>query len=401
MKKRFVFILLCCIFVMTLSLVITDNVAYAVDGKSNEEIEQDLYDAYDSAIDGLDLEGLQEFLNSLSLDEKNAISISNIKDTLKALARGDNQQFVEGFFEILAKSVTGYFLSFLPSFMAIIILCLLKSVLNGLTSDFLNKSTNEVVSVVCYIAVVIVLMSGIASIVSSVSKTISALTSLANVLFPLLLSLLSALGASASVGGYSPLLAVFCSFIMKIITSVVLPSFIACIVFCVVGNVSKTVKLDKLAKFVKSASSWLIGTVFGLFATFLTMQGISGGVLDKFGFNVAKFAVSSYVPILGGYLSDGFDIMSASLTLVKNAVGYTGAMLLCAVVVFPMVKVIAFLLVVRLTSAICQPIGDERVATLLSSVAKNLNLLITALAGVAFLFFLFLMLLISSCNMGV
>lgn len=400
MKRALIFtsILIAILFV---SLYARDDIAYAVDGKSSEDLEQDLYDAYDSAIDSLDLEGLQKFLNSLSNEGREAISISDVKSALKALARGESGQFVDGFFDVLMRSVADYFLSFLPSFMAIIILCLLKSTLSSLTSDFLKSSTNEVVSIVCYCAVVIVLMSGIATIVESVNDTISALTSLANVLFPLLLSLLSALGASASVGGYSPLLAVFGSFVMKIVTSVVLPAFIACIVFCVVGNVSKSVKLDKLAKFVKSASSWLIGMVFGLFATFLTMQGISGGVLDKFGFNVAKFAVSSYVPILGGYLSDGFDIMSASLTLVKNAVGYTGALILCASVVFPIVKVVAFSLAMKLTSAICEPIGDTRTATLLSAVAKNLNLLITVLAGVAFLFFLFLMLLISSCNMGV
>lgn len=400
MKKALVFALIS-IALSVIVLCAWDGIAYAGESKSSDEIEQELYDTYDGAIDNLDLSGLQKFLDSLSDESRKAISISDIKSALKALARGDGTQFVEGFFDVLMKSVAGYFVSFLPSFMAIIILCLLKSVLSGLTSDFLKTSTNEVVSIVCYCAVVIVLMSGIATVIESVSNTISALTSLANVLFPLLLSLLSALGASVSVGGYSPLLAVFCSFIMKIVTGIVLPSFIACIVFCVVGNVSKNVKLDKLAKFLKSASSWLIGVVFGLFATFLTVQGISGGVLDKFGFNVAKFAVSSYVPILGGYLSDGFDIMSASLTLVKNAVGYTGALILCASVAFPTVKVVVFSLAMKLTSAICEPIGDTRTATLLSEVAKNLNLLITALMGVAFLFFLFLMLLLSSCNMGV
>ena len=130
------------------------------------------------------------------------------------------------------------------------------------------------------------------------------------------------------------------------------------------------------------------------------MQGISGGVIDRFGFNIAKFAVSSYVPILGGYLSDGFDLMSASLVLVKNAVGYTGAVLLCATVAFSLVKVVMFSLAAKLTGAIAEPIGDDRVSKLLYGVSKNLNLLITALAGVAFLFFLTLMLLISSCNMG-
>lgn len=401
-KKRFFAFLICATALsFALSIAISEGIAYASDSKSSEEIEQDLYDAYDGTIDGLDIKALQNLLDSLSQEQKDAIDLSDLKNALKALARGENEQFVEGFFNVLGKSALKYFLSFLPSFATIVILCLMKSLLSGLTSDFLNTSTNEVVNVVCYCASVIVLASGVFGIVETVRDTIDVMTSLANAIFPILLTLLSALGSSVSVAGYSPLMAVLCSVVMKIVTSVILPSFIACIVFCIVANVSKTVKLEKLSKAIKSASSWLIGIVFGLFGTFLTMQGISGGVIDKFGFNVAKFALSSYVPILGGYLSDGFDLMSASLVLVKNAVGYSGALILCAVVAFPIVKIVTFSLAMKMTSAICEPIGDTRTANLLSEVSKNLNLLITALAGVAFLFFILLMLLIGSCNMGV
>ena len=188
---------------------------------------------------------------------------------------------------------------------------------------------------------------------------------------------------------------------MKLISSAVLPAFVATIIFSIVGNISQTVKLDKLTKLVKSASTWLIGIVFGIFASFLTAQGITGGVADKFGFNIAKFALSSYVPILGGYLSDGIDLLSASLVLVKNALGYTGVLILMGTVLFPILKIITFSLAMRLTSAVAEPIGDGRVSALLHSVAGSLNLLITALAGVAFMFFLLIMLLIGSCNMGI
>jgi len=400
MKKR-VFACILCFFLCFFALLFAvDGICAAGEEKTDEQIKKELTDAYDKAIDSLDLKALQDFLNSLSQEGSQAISISDVRSALKALARGEGQAFFDVFFNLLAKSAGRYFLGFMPGFVTILIICLLKNILSGLTGDFLNKSTTEVVNIVCYCATVIVLMSGVATVIETVTNTVNALVSLSNALFPVLLTLLSALGASASAAGYSPLMAVLCGFIMKLITAVVLPAFIACIVFGIVGNVSKNVKLDKLAKLVKSAAGWLVGITFGIFATFLTMQGISGGVIDRFGFNIAKFAVSSYVPILGGYLSDGFDLMSASLVLVKNAVGYTGAVLLCATVAFPLVKVVMFSLAAKLTGAIAEPIGDDRVSKLLYGVSKNLNLLITALAGVAFLFFLTLMLLISSCNMG-
>lgn len=403
--KKILFFVALLLFFYALSIAFTssilyENIAYAAD-KSEEEIKKEFEGDVNDVIDGLDLDAIQNFLNSLGENEKEAVSIDDLKATLKALVNGQTQSFYQNFLNLLSKSAGRYFLSFLPSFMTIVVICLLKNMLCSLTGDFLNTSTTEVVHTVCYSAIVIVLMSGIVGIIKTVSDTISALTSFANAIFPVLLTLLSSLGATVTVSGYSPLVAVLCSFVMKLVGSVILPAFVACIVFCVVGNVSKTVKLDKLSKLIKSASTWLVGIAFGLFATFLTVQGVTGGAVAKFGFNVAKFAVSSYVPVLGGYLSDGLDLLTASVVLVKNALGYVGAIVLCSIVLFPIVKVVVFSLTLKLTSAVCEPLGDTRTSNLLFAVSKNTNLLITALAGVAFAFFLLVMLMISSCNPGV
>ena len=377
------------------------SVAQADDGsKSEEEVRKELSEAVDDLIDRIDLSELQAFINSLDSYQRQVLDINDAKEMLRSLVSGESKDFFGNLINFLASTLGKYFAGFLPSFITIIVICLLKNMLGSLTSGFANGSTTEVVHIVCYCAVIIVLMTGVGSVISTVTDTVSLLTGFARAIFPVLLTLLSMLGGVTTVATYTPLMAVLSGLIMKIITAVIVPAFIATIVFSVVGNISKNVKLDKLTKVIKSASTWLIGIVFGLFATFLTVQGITGGVVDKFGFNVAKFAVSSYIPILGGYLSDGFDLLSTSLVLVKNAIGYCGALILICIVLFPLVKVVIFTLTLRLTSAIVEPIGDTRMSGMLNNVAGNMSLLITALAGVAFLFYILLMLLIGSCNMG-
>ncbi len=402
-KKKTVFAL-CIIAVVLISLLVSvcspAQVVNADDNKSEEEVRKELSDAVNDAIDRLDLSDLQKFLDSLTAQEKEAININDVKAALKSLVNGQTDDFFSKLIGLLAGTLGKYFAGFLPSFITIIVICLLKNMLGNLTGGLAGGSTTEVVHIVCYCAVIIVLITGISSVIATVTQTIALLVGFSRAIFPVLLTLLSMLGGATTVATYTPLMAVLSGLIMKIITVVIVPAFIATIVFSVVGNISKNVKLDKLTKVVKSASTWLIGIVFGLFATFLTVQGITGGVVDKFGFNVAKFALSSYVPVLGGYLSDGFDLLSTSLVLVKNAIGYTGAVILICIVLFPLVKVVIFTLTLRLTSAIVEPIGDTRMSGLLHTVAGNMNLLITALAGVAFLFYILLMLFIGSCNMG-
>ena len=397
-----IILVLLLLVLLVISLLLQDGVAFGESkNKNRDAINSDLASAVQEVLSRLDLKYLQSFLDSLGGDEADFLSVSNAKEAIALITSGEGGNFFERLFSVLGATVGRYFLSFLPSFITILIICILKSMLSGVTADFLDNSTTEVVHIVVYAGVITVLMSGVVGVIKTVSDTVGALATFSEAVFPVLLTLLSAVGGATSVAAYTPMLAVLSQGIIGIIVKIILPAFISVVVFTVVGNVSKSVKLEKLVSLIKTASTWIIGVVFGLFATFLTAQGITGGIVDKFGFNVAKFALSGYVPILGGYLSDGFDLISASIVIVKNAFGYFSAMTLIAVVVFPLLKVMAFSLLLRVTSAIVEPIGDERVAKLLHTLAENLNLLITALAGIGFLFFIMIMLMIGSCNMGV
>lgn len=377
-----------------------DGVAYAA-SDAQENIEEDLSDNVDGTIDRLDTDLFEKFLKSLDEDTLSALGIDDLKAVLKSITKGGAHDFFGNFMSALGGVLGNYFLGFLPGFITIIVICLLKNLLTGMTSELGGKSTNEVVHVVCYSAIIVILMTGAVKVIKTVTHTIDALSAFSEAVFPVLLTLLAAVGGASGVAVYQPFMAVLSGSIIKLVQTIIVPAFIATIVFSVVGNISKNVKLDKLTKLFKSAAGWLIGIVFGLFATFLTAQGITGGVIDRLSFNAAKFAMSSYVPILGGYLSDGFDLLSASMVLVKNAVGLTGVAVLLAVVLFPLLQLVVFMLGLRLTAAIAEPVGDARTSSVLGSLADNMALLITALTGVGFMFFVLLMLIIGSCNLGV
>lgn len=400
LKKALFFAVFLMFFTLFFACFLPCDIAYA-DSDDEQDIDDEISDTIDSILSGIDFSSLAKLVELINQNGGEVLTFDDVLGEIKSVLKGESDDFFNRIFDVLIKYAGSYFLGFLPSFITIILLCILKNMLGSLTGDFLNHSTTEIVHIVCYLAIVIVLSSGVMVVAKEVSDTINLLSTLLDVLFPILLGLLSTLGATTVASGYTSLTAVLGSVILKMVIAIVLPIFVASIVFCIVGGVSKSVKLDKLTKLLRSASTWLIGIAFGLFASFLTLQGVSGGVADKFGFGVAKFAISSYVPILGGYLSDGLDIMTASVVLVKNAIGYTGAIILCAIVIFPILKVAIFSLSLKLTASIAEPLGDDRVATLLSDVAKNTNLLTTALAGVAFLFFLMIMMIIATCNFGV
>jgi stage III sporulation protein AE len=369
------------------------------DGTDAEEtVMEDLKDSTQNAINTLDLDVFEEFLNTLDTEQQSLLPFDDLKTFIKDLTEGKTDNAFQNFASAILKSIGKYFVGFLPALVTILTVSMLKSMLSGMTSPFLNSSTNEIVHIVCYGVIVVVLATSVVSVVTTTVSAINGISQFAEGVFPVLLTLLASLGATTGVATYQPMMAVLGGGVIAIISKVILPAFVACVVFAMVGNLSKNVKLTKMSKMFKSVSSWLIGIVFGLYGTFLTAGGISGGVIDRVGYSAAKFALSSYVPILGGYLADGFDLVSASMLIVKNAFGYTAVIVLGATVLFPLLRIVAFIFAIRLCSAITEPLGDDRVSNMLSSVADNCGLLVSALAGVSFMFYILIMLVVGVVN---
>lgn len=147
------------------------------------------------------------------------------------MTQGEPSDFFGSFMSALASALGGYFLGFLPGFISVIIVCLLKSMLAGMSSGFKNASTGEVVHIVCYSAVIVILSAAAVNVIITVTDTINALAAFSEAVFPILLTLLAAVGGSSGVALYQPFMAVLSGTIIKLVQSVIVPAFIATIVF--------------------------------------------------------------------------------------------------------------------------------------------------------------------------
>ena len=286
MRKERIFTI--CVFICAFLLLIVlfcanAGVAYAAT-EAQEDVEKELSDGVSGAIDRLDTDLFEDFLSSLDDRQAEAVGIGDLKAALKSITDGEPADFFGSFLSALAAAAGGAFLGFLPGVVSVVIICLLKSLLTGMSSGLGRSATGGVVHIVCYSAVIVILTAGVTGVILSVTDTVNALAGFSDAVFPVLLTLLAAVGGGSGVALYQPFMAVLSGTVIKVVQSVIVPAFIAAIVFAVVGNISENVKLGKLAKLVRSGAGWLVGILFGLFATFITAQGISGGVLDKIGF---------------------------------------------------------------------------------------------------------------------
>jgi stage III sporulation protein AE len=394
--KKLIFIIFVALLVFC---PIAEETAYAETNKE-QDVSKKINNEIENRINELNLNEFEIFFQQLEEDYLKSMG-SSLKEIIRGIIDGKTKLDINIVFNSIVKMFFNSILKIVPMMIIIIIIAILFGMFSGLISGFSKASTNQIIYIVCYGAIITILGYAIADIIISVKKTIDAMDKLMSFCFPLLLTLTSALGGVGSAAVYQPLMTVMTTVMIKLINVFILPLFIASVVFGIVGNLSDNIKLEKLHKTTKSLSEWTLGIMFSLFVTFITAQGITGTAFDTVTIKSAKFALSSYVPILGGYLSEGFDLVLASCVVIKNALGLCSIILLFFIVLAPLVKIMALIFALRLASAIVEPISDARISNMLYTTSKNLVTLVAIVAGFAFLFFIMVMLIIITCNFGV
>ena len=380
------------------SVVIQTSAEYSSQTSAQEDDEylQEFEEQIDKQLQELDFSSLEDILQSLSDGQIKIFGGTSFLAKLQKLIAGEFDR--EGsIWSAIIEIFFDNFIGLLPIISIIVAIALLGNMLQGLKPSN-GKSISNIVNFVTYGIIVVLVLSMVVRMVTLTSSTIISIKNQMDAVFPVLLTLLTAVGGTVSSSVYQPAMALLSSVIMNFFTYILLPIFIFSVVFSVVSNLSNTVKLDKFSSFLNSTYKWLIGLIFTIFTAFLSIQGITASSVDGISLRTAKYAIRSYVPILGSYLSDGMGIILASSNLIKNAVGATGLFLLLATLISPLLELIIFMLALKLIAGIVEPLGNKQVANFVSSLSKSMVLLIVLLIGVAFVYFITIGLIMCSAN---
>lgn len=385
-----------CKILVILSLLLSILSIVGLCVAENDDPEQQLIDNVEQNVDDLDLGSLQGLLQGL-----NSNLFDSLKDTIKDIAQGEQKLTFDDAMRLITQRVFSALTGVLPIVVSIVGISLITSLLNGLTSGFLSNPTKELIGFVSYCAIAVIILTRAMSLVNDTAAIIGTIKQFMQLVFPILLTIITVVGGANSSAVFQPMMSVLTTSITTFVVQIIMPMVVVVIVFTMISSLSNGVKLSKLTSFFSSGIKYSLTAVFSLFVTFLTAQGLTGGIIDTVSIKTAKFAMQSYVPIVGGYLSDGFDLMMASFVLIKNSLGLISLFALLIMIASPLVNIIVFSLGLKLASGIIEPIGDSKISKMIFDLSKNVNILLAIILGVAFMFVTTITLIIYACNLGV
>lgn len=280
----------------------------------------------------------------------------------------------------------------------IMIVIIIHSILITISESLGNKSVSQIAYFVEYIVIITLVLNNFSDIINMVKTSIIDLVGFSNSLIPLMITLMLTTGAIVSAGVVKPVLLILINFIGNFITNFILPLVIFGTTLAIVSKISNKVRIDKLAKFMKSAGVWILGIIMTLFVTILSLEGSITETVDGVTAKTAKAAVSTVIPVVGKILGDATDAVIGCAGILKNAVGFVGILVIVGICITPIIKLSLLSFTYFIASCVCQPIADEKVIGLLDSISDTFKILLAIIFCVSVMLIIGLTIVIKVSN---
>ena len=389
-KKLYLAIL----FLILAVLSLFSNAFYVgAESSTVDKSETKLSQVVEDIISGINTNELDAIVNEL--DTINLFD-GSVKDKISKIINGEYFSNYSSIFTSILSIFVGDIREFLPFVFTIIAIGILSNLINEFSTN--KEGANDVIHFVCMSVMVITIIFVFRDVLSLVSVTLNNILRQMKIIFPILITMMASIGSFSTISIYNPLVAVLTNVVGIVFDKLLFPIFIIVFIFCILGNLTDTVKLDKFQSFLTSGFKWLVGIVFTVFAGFLSIQGITAGRFDSVSIKATKFAIKSYIPIVGSYIADGMDFLVLGSVLVKNTIGLVGILIVFITILSPILSILIVKLGLQFSSAILEMCGSRKISNFTTACSKILIMPIVIILAVSFMYLITIAIIMCTAN---
>ena len=155
-NKNIVLVVLLCVLIALFS-VFAPLKTYAK-SVNTKEIEQQLNSSIIGELDKIDFTELNKVVDEFNAKKTNIFAIENIKAKIYSIISGENALKYENVIASIFSNLVEMILKYLPLLSIIIAIGVIGNLLNGVKSKFSEKSTGDLIGLVCFLAVAVIII---------------------------------------------------------------------------------------------------------------------------------------------------------------------------------------------------------------------------------------------------
>jgi len=262
----------------------------------------------------------------------------------------------------------------------IICAVMLCAVLRTFSAD--TEKVSDIVAVASIAAAVLYSMD---SMIRLAEDTIGEMSGYGRLLIPVMTTALAAQGAPGTSAALCAGTLTMDTIVIGVINRLLLPGVYVFLALSVATAATGEELLKKCRDLARGLMTFFLKTSLSVFTAYMGITGVISGTTDAAALKVTKATISTFVPVVGGILSDAAGSVLIGVKLAKNAAGLYGIFALLAIFLEPFLLIGCHYLMLKLTASVCSVFGSKPVTELIGDISSGMGLLLGMTGAVCML----------------
>lgn len=282
----------------------------------------------------------------------------------------------KSFIENTIENITIYFKRPIKILFIIIGIILFSSMAGALKCDESDKGYVKAYDIISILSISGVLVYPTIDLIYSAIDTIGQASSFILMFLPVFISILIASGKTISALTYNSFLFGTVQLISQIASKTLVPLTGIYMTFSIAGVMSDYINLKGISEFIKKTVTWSMGILLTTFVSLLTLQGIVSTSADTVATKAAKFALSSFVPVIGGALSEAFNSLQGCLSFIKSTVGVFGVVTVLLAFMPTIISILLMIFSINISCIFSEVLNTKKITDILKVCSSTLSLIL-------------------------
>ncbi len=195
------------------------------------------------------------------------------------------------------------------------------------------------------------LLVPLAGLLNTVAQTVEQVTVFLTAYAPVYATVVATGGRPTGAVVYQATLLGASQLLVWAVQSAVFPVLMVSLAFGSAGSVAEGFRLDALSGFLHKGILWFLGLFSTVYSGLMSIQQMVSAAGDTLGGRVIRFSLSSFVPVVGGLLSEAYNTVRGCGDVLRSTVGCFGVVAVVLVIVPPLCSCICWSVSLHLAAA--------------------------------------------------
>ena len=267
----------------------------------------------------------------------------------------------------------------------LLLIAVLSALIRCLSESFKTKSVGELGFYVSYIMIIATIFTSFRMSAGILMDLVTTTTSMMEAAVPLMISLTAMSGNFTGAAVLNPILFMGLTLMSRFISYIFIPLVTGTALLHIANHLTEGSIFTRTVDLMKSVTKTALRFMVFLFLSLLALHKISAPIANNLALRTARAAASA-VPLVGNALNSAMDTVIHISAAARSGVLVALIIVISAAVSLPLIKLAAFMAIYKVTSALIQPICDERMVKCLDGLGDFISMLLAAGAMVATMF---------------